>query len=141
MTSYKIHLFKIVSLFIFSGFFQCELSANPNDILVPETTLASGKRVNASAWFWSKIVKLPFFDDVTVETKGVPLDFNRDGIVDLVSREKIELPNGLLANRKRLGWVATPEDPKGTLGETSISSGFLGVREAYVPGSKKPSGR
>lgn len=111
------------------------------DFLGPEVTTADGRRVSASAEYWTGIVGVPFDRDIELEIPPTPIDLNLDRVPDLTFSDRWTLKGGLLANPQAAGFVPTPDDPKGTVGLYSISTGFLGVREEMDRRTRKGTGR
>ncbi|MBK8267862.1 MAG: hypothetical protein IPK83_05980 [Planctomycetes bacterium] len=97
--------------------------------------------MNAAAEYWSGIVGVPFARDINLHVADTPLDLDLDGDIDTTFSAQWNLKGGLLANPHVAGFIPTPNDPKGTVGEYSISTGFLGVREEMDPNSRKGTGR
>lgn len=112
-----------------------------NDFLGPEVTTTDGRRVNASAEYWTGIVGVAFDRDIDLNIPETPIDLNLDRHPDLIFADRWQLKGGVLANPEVAGLVPTPNDPKGKVGLFSISTGFLGVREEMDRRTRKGTGR
>lgn len=95
----------------------------------------------AAARYWTDVVGVAFARDIAIDIPATPLDLNLDGHPDVSFSRHCDLPGGLLANADRVGFRATPEDPAGTAGEYTISTGFLGVREEMDSRTQRGTGR
>lgn len=111
------------------------------DFLGPDTTTPDGRTLNAGARYWSEVVGVPFTRDVVVDIPNVELDLNLDGTPDTSFAGHWELHGGILGNPALVGLDATPNDPAGTVGKYSISTGFLGVRQELDPKTREGTGR
>ncbi|HPF40323.1 MAG TPA: hypothetical protein P5081_15125 [Phycisphaerae bacterium] len=112
-----------------------------NDFLGPTVTTRDGRRVNAAAEYWSGVVGVAFDRDVDIDVPPTPLDLDLDRTPDTVFTAHWRLKGGLLANPDIVGLIPTPDDPKGTIGAYSVSTGFLGVREEKDEKSGRGTGR
>lgn len=104
-------------------------------------TDAASRPISGNAHHWSELAGVPFIRDVHIDLRGVPLDLDADGRVDITVSRKVDLKGGMLANPDVFGLVATPDDPAGKPGLFSISTGFSGIREEMDPVSRKGTGR
>ncbi|MBL8880884.1 MAG: hypothetical protein JNG88_17355, partial [Phycisphaerales bacterium] len=111
------------------------------DFLGPQITTADGRTINAGARYWSEVVGVPFTRDVIVDVPRIDLDLNLDGTIDAAFEARHELRGGILGSAALVGLDATPFDPAGTVGEYSISTGFLGVRQEMNPTTQRGTGR
>ncbi len=111
------------------------------DSLGPEIALPDGRRAIAAVRYWNDVVGVAFTRDARVEIAPTQLDLDLDGRPDVEFSGVWELPGGLLANPQMAGFVPTPDDPAGTPGEQTISTGFLGVREERDPQTGRGTGR
>lgn len=111
------------------------------DFLGPDIQTPDGRTMSAGARYWSEIVGVPFTRDAVVDIPRLDLDLNLDGSTDTVFEARYELRGGILANAALIGLDATPNDPAGSVGTYSISSGFLGVREEMNPATRRGTGR
>lgn len=112
-----------------------------NDFLGPAVTLVDGRQSPGAVHYWNDIVGVAFTRDTTIEIPPTPLDLNLDGRPDTTFGGRWELPGGILANADLVGLIPTPADPAGTVGEYSVSTGFLGVREELDPATRRGAGR
>ncbi len=97
--------------------------------------------INGNAYHWTHLLGIPFTDDIHIDLREVPLDLDVDGTIDVRVTRKIDLKGGVVANPEVFGIIPTPDDPKGTVGRYSISTGFFGIRESMDPQSGKGTGR
>lgn len=112
-----------------------------NDFLGPTVIKPDGTSENAAARYWTDIVGIPFTRDVRIEIPPTPLDLDLDGKPDAIFSGNWSLEGGVLGSPKKIGLVPTPDDPAGTAGRYSISTGFLGVREEMDSATKRGTGR
>ncbi|HEY3242177.1 MAG TPA: hypothetical protein VGM03_02405, partial [Phycisphaerae bacterium] len=112
-----------------------------NDFLGPTIALPDGREVNAAAHYWTDIVGVPFKRDVELDIPAIALDLNMDRRADVNFVCQRSFPGGILANPKLIGLAPTPDDPAGTVGQYSISTGFLGVREEIDLKTRRGTGR
>ncbi|HEY2899730.1 MAG TPA: hypothetical protein VGL59_04070 [Polyangia bacterium] len=78
--------------------------------------------------------------DVDLDFNREPIDLDGDGVADTEITRHIHAPGGVLANPTLFGLTATPDDPAGTVGKISVSTGFLGLREP-LDRDGRPSGQ
>lgn len=120
---------------------EAALIRTANDFLGPYVALPDGRIVNASAHYWDTTVGVPFTRDAELVIPPTPLDLNLDRTVDTTFEGRWRLTGGLLANPELTGLIPTPDDPRGTVGRWSVSTGYLGVREEKDPVTGQGTGR
>lgn len=113
----------------------------PYDFLGPDLTLPDGRTVNASVHYWNDVVGVPFARDAELLIPPTPLDLDLDGRADTVFSGRWALPGGLLGSPQLVGLAPTLDDPAGTVGAYSVSTGYLGVREELDPVTRRGTGR
>lgn len=112
-----------------------------NDFIGPYIKTADGRTVAAGAEYWCGVVGVAFDRDIDLDIPPTPLDLDLDREPDTVFSGHWTLKGGLLANPEQVGLIPTPDDPKGTVGKYSVSTGFLGVREELDPVARRGTGR
>jgi processive rubber oxygenase RoxA-like protein/cytochrome c3-like protein len=98
-------------------------------------------RISTNAQQYSVLFGLRFRDDVDLSIHDVPVDLDLDGKPDVIVNKELHLKGGILGNPRVFGLTPAPDDPAGTVGEYSISTGFLGVREEKDPATGRGTGR
>jgi hypothetical protein len=107
----------------------------------PEDRDDTGARlVNSNAHHWTTRVGIAWTRDVDIDFDREPVDLDGDGAADTRISRHIHARGGILANPELFGLTRTPDDPRGTVGRISISTGILGLREALTPDGR-PSGQ
>jgi hypothetical protein len=86
--------------------------------------------VNVNGHHWTKLAGLAWDRDVVIDLDREPVDLDGDGAPDTHVTRKIVARGGILGNPALFGLEPTPEDPRGTIGRVSASTGVLGLREA-----------
>jgi len=95
---------------------------------------------NTNAVYWTDLVDLAFRRDVSLDFDHEPVDLDDDGLPDTEISRHIRAPGGILANPELFGLVTTPDDPAGTPGRVSVSTGVLGLRET-LDEQGRPTGK
>ncbi len=85
---------------------------------------------NTNAHYWTRLADLAWTRDVDIDFDHERVDLDGDGKPDTTVTRHIHAKGGILANPQLFGLTPTPDDPKGREGYISVSTGFLGVREA-----------
>ncbi|HEX3696785.1 MAG TPA: hypothetical protein VH374_15500 [Polyangia bacterium] len=85
--------------------------------------------INTNADYWTRLVGIAWRRDVDIDFDREPIDLDGDGVPDTEITRHIHAPGGVLANPVLFGLTATPDDPAGTVGKISVSTGFLGLRQ------------
>lgn len=101
----------------------------------------SSAEVSTNAQQYSVLFGLRFRNDIDLSIRDVPVDLDLDGQPDVVVSKELHLKGGILGNPKVFGLTESPDDPAGRVGEYSISTGFLGVREEKDPKTGEGTGR
>jgi len=96
--------------------------------------------VNTNAAYWTDLVGIAWRRDVDIDFDDAPIDLNGDHVPDARLTRHVHARGGILANPRLFGLTPTPDDPPGRVGRVSVSTGFLGLREALSPDGT-PSGR
>jgi hypothetical protein len=89
--------------------------------------------VNTNAHYWTALAGIAWTRDVDIDFDREPVDLDGDGKPDTQVTRHIHAKGGILKNPELFGLTPTPDDPRGRVGRISLSSGFLGVREALAP--------
>ncbi len=96
--------------------------------------------VNTNADYWTRLVGIAWTRDVDIDLEAEPVDLDGDGRPDTTVTRHVHAKGGVLANPELFGLTRTPDDPRGTVGRVSVSTGILGLREPLAPDGK-PSGQ
>jgi hypothetical protein len=96
--------------------------------------------VNTNGDYWSHLADLAWRRDIEIHLDDVPVDLDQDGRVDTHVTRHISLKGGIFGNPDVFGLAADPDEPAGTRGYTSASTGFSGLRDALDPRTGKPTG-
>ena len=105
------------------------------DPLNPDSSL-----VNTNGDYWTHLADLAWRRDIEIHLDNVPVDLDQDGVIDTKVTRHISLKGGILGNPKVFGLAPDAEAPAGTLGYTSASTGFSGLRDALDRRTGKPTG-
>jgi len=105
-------------------------SEREGDRLEGETTSGASPPRNTNGHYWTRLADLAWERDVDIDFDHEPVDLDGDGRPDTTVTRHIHAKGGILANPELFGLTRTPDDPKGRKGYVSVSTGFLGVREA-----------
>ena len=112
----------------------------PYENPLPRTTAALAHRsANTNARYWTQLAGIAWTRDVDIDFDREPVDLDGDGRPDTQVTRHIHANGGVLANPALFGLTPTPDDPRGRVGRISVSTGFLGLREALRPDGT-PSG-
>jgi hypothetical protein len=103
-------------------------------------TVPGSRLVNTNGDYWTNLADLAWRRDIEIHLDNVPLDLDQDGHVDTHVTRHISLKGGIFGNPEVFGLAADPDDPAGTLGYTSASTGFSGLRDALDFDTGKPTG-
>jgi hypothetical protein len=93
--------------------------------------------VNTNAHYWTASVGIAWDRDVDIDLVGEPVDLDGDGKPDTKVTRHIHAKGGVLANPALFGLTPTPADPRGHVGQISVSTGVLGLREALRPNGQR----
>jgi hypothetical protein len=93
--------------------------------------------VNTNARYWTSSVGLAWDRDVDIDFVNEPVDLDDDGKPDTRVTRHIHAKGGVLANPELFGLTPTPQDPRGRVGQISVSTGVLGLREALRPDGQR----
>jgi len=93
--------------------------------------------VNTNAHYWTANVGIAWDRDFDFDLKDEPVDLDGDGNPDTHITRHIHAKGGVLANPELFGLTPTPEDPRGHVGQISVSTGVLGLREALRPNGQR----
>ena len=96
--------------------------------------------VNTNGHYWSRLADLAWNRDIEIHLDDVPVDLDQDGSIDTHVTRHISLKGGVFANPEVFGLAADPDQPAGTRGYTSASTGFSGLRDALDLETGKPTG-
>jgi hypothetical protein len=96
--------------------------------------------INTNAHYWTELVGVAWTRNVDIDFDDEPVDLNGDRIPDARLTRHVHALGGILANPALFGLTPTPDDPRGRVGRISVSTGFLGLREALRPDGT-PSGQ
>jgi len=96
--------------------------------------------INTNANYWTELVGIAWNRDVDFDFADEPIDLNGDAVPDAHLTRHVHARGGILANPDLFGLTPTPDDPLGRVGRVSVSTGFLGLREALRPDGT-PSGQ
>ena len=96
--------------------------------------------VNTNGHYWSRLADLAWNRDIEIHLDNVPVDLDQDGTIDTHVTRHISLKGGIFANPEVFGLAADPDQPAGTRGYTSASTGFSGLRDALDLETGKPTG-
>ena len=96
--------------------------------------------VNTNGHYWSRLADLAWNRDIEIHLDSVPVDLDQDGTIDTHVTRHISLKGGIFANPEVFGLAADPDQPAGTRGYTSASTGFSGLRDALDLETGKPTG-
>lgn len=105
------------------------------DFSVPGSRL-----VSTNGDYWTHLADLAWHRDIEIDLDNVPVDLDQDGTVDVHVTRHISLRGGILGNPEVFGLAADPEQAAGTIGYTSASTGFSGLRDALDLQTGKPTG-
>ena len=103
-------------------------------------TRPESRLVNTNGHYWSCLADLAWTRDIDIHLDHVPVDLDQDGTVDTHVTRHISLRGGILANPEVFGLATDPDQPAGTRGYTSVSTGFSGLRDALDLESGKTTG-
>jgi len=103
-------------------------------------TTPGSRLVNTNGHYWSRLADLAWTRDIEIHLDNVPIDLDQDGSVDTHVTRHISLKGGIFANPEVFGLAADPDQPAGTRGYTSASTGFSGLRDALDLETGKPTG-
>ena len=93
--------------------------------------------VNTNAHYWTTSVGIAWDRDVDIDLVGEPVDLDGDGKADTKVTRHVHAKGGVLANLALFGLTPTPADPRGHVGQISVSTGVLGLREALRPDGQR----
>jgi hypothetical protein len=96
--------------------------------------------VSTNGDYWSHLADLAWHRNVEIHLDDVPVDLDQDGTIDTRVTRHISLKGGILDNPDVFGLAADPDEPAGTRGYTSASTGFSGLRDALDPRTGEPTG-
>ena len=96
--------------------------------------------VNTNGHYWSRLADLAWNRDIEIHLDNVPIDLDQDGTIDTHVTRHISLKGGIFANPEVFGLAADPDQPAGTRGYASASTGFSGLRDALDLETGKPTG-
>ena len=96
--------------------------------------------VNTNGHYWSRLADLAWKRDIEIHLDNVPVDLDQDGTIDTHVTRHISLKGGIFANPEVFGLAADPDQPAGTRGYASASTGFSGLRDALDLETGKPTG-
>ncbi len=103
-------------------------------------TQPGSRLVSTNGHYWSRLADLAWTRDIEIHLDRVPVDLDQDGTVDAQVTRHVSLRGGIFGNPEVFGLAADPDQPAGTLGYTSASTGFSGLRDALDPETGKPTG-
>ena len=107
--------------------------------LPPTLAHVTNRQANTNARYWTQLAGIAWNRDVDIDFDREPVDLDGDGRPDTQVTRHIHAKGGVLANPALFGLTPTPDDPRGRVGRISVSTGFLGLREALRPDGT-PSG-
>jgi hypothetical protein len=107
------------------------------DIGPYEPVLGRPGVVNTNAHYWTSIIGIAWDRDVDLDVPGEPVDLDGDGKPDTRVTRHVHAKGGVLANPALFGLTPTPDDPRGHVGQISVSTGVLGLREALRPDGQR----
>ncbi|HVU50362.1 MAG TPA: hypothetical protein VHL80_06730 [Polyangia bacterium] len=93
--------------------------------------------VNTNAHYWTTNVGIAWDRDVDFDFDGEPVDLDGDGKPDAKVTRHVHAKGGVLANPALFGLTPTVADPRGHVGQISVSTGVLGLREALRPNGQR----
>jgi hypothetical protein len=93
--------------------------------------------VNTNAHYWTTNVGIAWDRDVDLDLQNEPVDLDGDGKPDAHVTRHVHAKGGVLANPALFGLTPTPADPRGHVGQISVSTGVLGLREALRPNGQR----
>jgi hypothetical protein len=93
--------------------------------------------VNTNAHYWTTNVGIAWDRDVDLDLQNEPVDLDGDGKPDTHVTRHVHAKGGVLANPELFGLTPTPADPRGHVGQISVSTGVLGLREALRPNGQR----
>jgi hypothetical protein len=100
---------------------------------------ATAPLVNTNGHYWTALAGIAWDRDVDIDFDGEPVDLDGDGLPDTTVTRHVHAKGGVLANPELFGLTRTPDDPRGSVGCISASTGVLGLREA-LDADGKPTG-
>lgn len=103
-------------------------------------TSPGSRLVSTNGDYWTHLADLAWRRDVEIHLDDVPVDLDQDGTVDTHVTRHISLRGGILGNPEVFGLAADPDEKAGSIGYTSASTGFSGLRDALDAESGKPTG-
>jgi hypothetical protein len=107
------------------------------DIGPYETMPNMAGAVNTNAHYWTTNVGIAWDRDVDIDFQNEPVDLDGDGKPDTRVTRHVHAKGGVLANPALFGLTETPDDPRGHVGQISVSTGVLGLREALRPNGQR----
>jgi hypothetical protein len=107
------------------------------DIGPYESFPGAQRAVNTNAHYWTATVGVAWDRDVDLDFANEPVDLDGDGKPDTRVTRHLHAKGGVLANPELFGLTPTPEDPRGRVGQISVSTGVLGLREALRPDGQR----
>jgi hypothetical protein len=93
--------------------------------------------VNTNAHYWTTNVGIAWDRDVDLDFSNEPVDLDGDGKPDTRVTRHVHAKGGVLANPALFGLTPTVADPRGHVGQISVSTGVLGLREALRPNGQR----
>jgi hypothetical protein len=96
--------------------------------------------INPNGHYWTALAGIAWDRDVAIDFDDEPVDLDGDGSPDTRVTRHVHAKGGVLANPELFGLTRTPDDPRGTTGLISVSTGVLGLREP-LDESGKPTGQ
>jgi hypothetical protein len=93
--------------------------------------------VNTNAHYWTTNVGIAWDRDVDLDFDNEPVDLDGDGKPDTKVTRHVHAKGGVLANPELFGLTPTVADPRGHVGQISVSTGVLGLREALRPNGQR----
>jgi hypothetical protein len=93
--------------------------------------------VNTNAHYWTTNVGIAWDRDVDIDLVAEPVDLDGDGKPDTKVTRHIHAKGGVLANPELFGLTRTIADPRDRVGQISVSTGALGLREALRPNGQR----
>jgi hypothetical protein len=103
-------------------------------------TAPGSRLVSTNGDYWTRLANLAWRRDVEIHLDRVPLDLDQDGTVDTYVTRHLSLKGGIFGNPEVFGLAADPDEAAGTIGHTSASTGFSGLRDALDFETGKPTG-
>jgi hypothetical protein len=103
-------------------------------------TAPGSRLVSTNGDYWTHLADLAWRRDVEIHLDNIPLDLDQDGRVDTYVTRHLSLKGGIFGNPEVFGLAADPDEPAGTIGYTSASTGFSGLRDALDFETGKPTG-